>query len=1175
MSAPPRLPHFDELHLNDPLMLQAQRLGRIGYVISDARTGRVYWSETLFEYRRVSRREYFTRPEALEYIHPEDRPRYLALLDAAIRDRDSFTIEMRVVNEQGEVFFEEVVAQPQFDDAGNYTGVVGFVRDITDRKRGEIALRQQEETLRALFNGIGDAILFMRDKHIVDCNSAALDVFRCSRDQLVSKTPVDLSPEFQAGGQRSADLVERAVEPTKQGQRQFFEWRYARFDGTEFLAEVTVSAIVLDGEPYAFAVIRDISERKAAEAELRLAYDRFARIFDLSPVGLVIGDVGENPGSGTVLDLNEAALKLFRVTRAQVVGRTIQDLGLGANLEQVSEIRRQLDRYGVIRDLPLRLTRSDGREIQVDFSATMFELEHRRLTILMFRDVTQQRESERRVRELNDVLGARVRQLRAIADNLPVLICYQDSGGRIRFLNETAQSWLAVRETDALGKSAPEVLPKEYIEATRDLRRLRDDGRNRIETTVRFPDGKTRSTESIYVPDIDEHGVLQGFYSLAIDITDRKTAETALQGAYDKFASVFAVSPDAMIITMRGPDVGQGIIVDVNPAAQVLFGYDREELIGQPFTILGFDTDSLRAGRESLVRQGGIRDMQTTCRGKDGHLIHAEVNGSAFVLDGTYHSLVIVHDIGGRLAAEARIHELNETRDASLKLLRDIADNLPVTITYQDREGRVRFANKTAQEWLGKSEAELLGRTIPETMPQDYVDQVRPLRERMMRAEQNSSVGLRAETTLRWPDGVVRTIDVTNVYDRDADGKMVGHYALAVDISERRATEDQLRQAQKMEAVGKLTGGVAHDFNNLLAVILGNLELAQDHLKGRDEAIRRLLAPALRAAERGATLTRSLLAFARQQALSPSVLVVSGLLRDMTDLLRRTVPANIEIEFVGGAGLWKCEVDPGQLQNAVLNLVVNARDAMPDGGKVTIETGNVRFTDDYARSHSDVVPGQYVMVAVSDTGTGMDPEVAARAFEPFFTTKGPGEGTGLGLSMVYGFAKQSRGHVTIYSEVGHGTTVRLYLPRWHGAEEETATRKPTALRAAGNEIILVVEDDDDVRFVTVTMLTSLGYTVLEAISGRAALDMLRDRSDIALLVTDVVLSGDMNGRRVADAARERNPSLKVLFMSGYTENAIVHHGRLDPGVNFIQKPFGRQDLAAKVREVLDAAGDGS
>jgi signal transduction histidine kinase len=422
------------------------------------------------------------------------------------------------------------------------------------------------------------------------------------------------------------------------------------------------------------------------------------------------------------------------------------------------------------------------------------------------------------------------------------------------------------------------------------------------------------------------------------------------------------------------------------------------------------------------------------------------------------------------------------------------------------------------------------------------------------------------ERRIDYPDGKQRDVEIVYVPDVAADGTVEGYYSLVTDITERRATENQLRHAQRMEAIGKLTGGVAHDFNNLLGVISGNLELADDSI-GTEGELRRMIRTALRATERGATLTRSLLAYARQQPLMPQVVDVNGLVREMADLLRRTVPESIRIEVVADVGLWRCEADPGQLQNALLNLVVNARDAMPEGGRLTIESGNAKLDDDYAAVHAELEPGQYVMLAVSDTGIGMPPDVIARAFDPFFTTKEVGKGTGLGLSMVYGFAKQSRGHARIYSEVGQGTTVRLYLPRALDKAEPAAA--PTEIQPARGETVLLVEDNQDFRTLTFALLRSFGYEVLEAADAESALRILERHGEVALLLTDVVLPGAMNGKLLAEQASRVRPHLKVLYMSGYTENAILHHGRLDPGVHLLQKPFRKRDLAAKVRAALD------
>jgi PAS domain S-box-containing protein len=381
---------------------------------------------------------------------------------------------------------------------------------------------------------------------------------------------------------------------------------------------------------------------------------------------------------------------------------------------------------------------------------------------------------------------------------------------------------------------------------------------------------------------------------------------------------------------------------------------------------------------------------------------------------------------------------------------------------------------------------------------------------------------------------------------------------------------EAVRQLQKMEAVGQLTGGVAHDFNNLLQVIVGNLEIIRRAAGADSTRILRAVEVALDSARAGAAMTQRLLAFARRQPLDPKPIDVNVLVNGMSELIHRALGETIEIEVVLGAGLWRIEADANELERAILNLAVNARDAMPEGGKLTVETANCHVDDAYASLNPDSSPGQYVVISVTDTGTGMDADTMRQAFEPFFTTKPVGRGTGLGLSQVYGFVKQSGGHVKLYSELNVGTTVRMYLPRLQGAAAE-ASRAPVPLPAESGrqELVLVVEDDEKVRNLSVEMLRELGYQVLEAADGPKALQILEARDDIALLFTDVVLPGGMTGAQVAARAKASHPKLKVLFTTGYARNAIVHHGRLDAGVQLLTKPFTFADLAAKVRAVLD------
>lgn len=387
---------------------------------------------------------------------------------------------------------------------------------------------------------------------------------------------------------------------------------------------------------------------------------------------------------------------------------------------------------------------------------------------------------------------------------------------------------------------------------------------------------------------------------------------------------------------------------------------------------------------------------------------------------------------------------------------------------------------------------------------------------------------------------------------------------------ELRIKDEALRQSQKMEAVGQLTGGVAHDFNNLLQIIIGNLETLERTLPEGSGRLHRAVQSAMNGARRAASLTRRLLAFSRRQPLDPKPIDVNVLVTGMSELLHRSLGETIEIETVRAAGLWRVEVDANELEAAILNLAVNARDAMATGGRLTIETANSYIDEAYAAGQAEVTPGQYVAISISDTGEGMNPDTIARAFEPFFTTKPVGRGTGLGLSQVYGFVKQSGGHVKLYSEPGQGTTVRIYLPRWEGDLEAAEPQGDAPIpEGEREETILVVEDDDDVRAFSVESLRELGYRVVEAHDGAAALRLIERQPRIDLLFTDVVLPGGFTGAQVAAQARAMRPDLKVLFTTGYARNAIVHHGRLDKGVQLLTKPFSFKDLAAKVRDILD------
>ncbi len=518
----------------------------------------------------------------------------------------------------------------------------------------------------------------------------------------------------------------------------------------------------------------------------------------------------------------------------------------------------------------------------------------------------------------------------------------------------------------------------------------------------------------------------------------------------------------------------------------------------------------------------------------------------------------------GHQAARAALVESQATLRTNEARLRSILDTAPEALITIDQRGRIESFSRSAQSLFGYEEPEVLGKNVSLLMPSPYREEHDGYIERYLRTDEKKIIGIGRVVTARRKDGTSFPIELS------VGEAVINNHRLFTgfirDLTATQKIEQELRQAQKMEAVGQLTGGVAHDFNNLLTVILGNLEMLEARI--RDERQSELIKEARETAEHGARLTGQLLAFGRRQPLEPELTNVGALLEEMTPLLRRTLGEMIDVRSRTSQEVARVNVDRSQLQNAILNLAINARDAMPRGGSLTVAAENADIDSDYARVHAEVRPGRYVVLSVTDTGTGMRPDVRERAFEPFFTTKEVGAGSGLGLSMVYGFAKQSKGHVQLYSEVGHGTTVRIYLPRADDPDgAQSAPPRADLIRGSG-ETILVVEDDQRVRRLTVTRLRDLGYHVLEAANGPEALSLLPNHPEIALVFTDVVMPGGMTGTDLAREIQSKRPELKVLFTSGYAEPDLLQKGIARSGT-WLRKPYTTADLARTIRAVLE------
>ncbi|MGJ4887141.1 PAS domain S-box protein [Bradyrhizobium sp. HKCCYLRH3099] len=617
------------------------------------------------------------------------------------------------------------------------------------------------------------------------------------------------------------------------------------------------------------------------------------------------------------------------------------------------------------------------------------------------------------------------------------------------------------------------------------------------------------------------------------------------------FSAVVESSNDAIItLTLHGK------ITSWNRAAEQLFGYASDEALGNDIGLI-VPPDRRSEVDRILERIGGgekIEHHETVRRHKDGHQIEVSLSVSP-ILDAR----------GAVIGASKVARDITEAKRTRTALTRETEERRRIFETSQDlilianSYGQLMQVSPSARSILGYEPEEMVGRNASDFV---YPPELEVVRTQMRLCRRGQDVrDFEAQLLHKEGRGVVLN------WMASWSEPVQRHFFIGRDLTEKRAAEAQIRQAQKMEAVGQLTGGVAHDFNNILTVITGSIGIIADAVSDRPElaSVAKLIDDS---ADRGAELTRQLLAFARKQPLQPVDLDVNALMDETAALLRPTLGAQIEIVRILSTDPCTALADPNQLATAIVNLALNARDAMPEGGKLTFETANVVLDEDYANANNEVAVGDYVMLAVSDTGCGIPPAYLEKVFDPFFSTKGIGKGTGLGLSMVFGFVKQSGGHIKIYSEVGHGTSIKLYLPRSTSAPVAEAGQQVTDLRG-GDETILIVEDDPLVRQHVLAQVAALGYTTLAAANAAEALDVLERHPEIDLLFTDVIMPGSMNGRQLADAARARRPSLKTLFTSGYTENAIVHHGRLDANVLLLAKPYRKQELARMIRIALD------
>ncbi|MBS64309.1 PAS domain S-box protein [Salinisphaera sp.] len=802
-------------------------------------------------------------------------------------------------------------------------------------------------------------------------------------------------------------------------------------------------------------------------------------------------------------------------------------------------------------DVVCRLHTADGRRPWVRSLGVAQYNDYGRVIAVQgaFQDITSLQEARERAAKAD---RARIDILESIGDAFYAL----DHEWNFTYLNRKACALLGRSAGELLGHNLWAEFPETLGKA--------------IERQYRgaVAGQRTKRFQSYYAPrgkwlEISAYPIPEGLAVYLRDVTQQREYQQQLR----MIEAALARQNDTVIITeAAGANVSADPrVVYVNDAYERLTGRPKDEALGQRPWFLqrtGADPKQLARIRAALYRHAPIRcELRDQKQSGAAYWLELEVT-PLFDADGECtHYVAVQRDISRRKAQEAELRQARERFELISRAVNDVIWDWDLAT------GNVWW-NDAVTAVFGYARQELDGgrQSWQQCLhPEDRAQVAQSVAEVIA----SESVLWRGEYRFIKKDGQVASVVDRGFVIRDEAGRAIRMVGSMLDVSERIDMESRLREAQKLEAVGHLTGGVAHDFNNLLTVILGNAEVMAE--QADNAMLSQMAQMTVAAAQRGAELTSRLLAFARRQPLNPELTNVNGLIQAIQPLVERTLPADIELETVLDPQLGLTEIDASELDTALLNLAVNARDAIPEGGKLTIETANSMLDDHYAERHPEVEAGDYVMIGVTDTGSGMDTETLRRVFEPFFTTKAVGKGSGLGLSMVFGFTKQSGGHIKIYSEPGEGTCVKLYFPR--SLDTQRLDRQPAAKPPAqgGSEHILIAEDDDLVLAHLEGQLRSLGYRVTSTISGPAALSALEKHPDIDLLLTDIIMPGGMNGRQLADQAAARYPALKILFTSGYTENAIVHQGRLDPGVELLGKPYTRQELATKVRSVLDRA----
>jgi PAS domain S-box-containing protein len=1018
---------------------------------------------------------------------------------------------------------------------------VALEREVQEHRR-TIAARdhhaERERLFSAAVESSNDAIITMSlDGTITGWNSAAERLFgytaaETAGENITLIVPADRLSEVQ-------DTLRRI------GWGESIEHNETvrlRKDGS--LVEVSLSISPIKAPSGATIgiskVARDITDSNKTRLALRQQAEERRRIFETSQDLILVTD-----SKGILVQVSPSSEAILGYLPQEMVGRSALEFTYAGDIDRAhEEVRGER-----ARNFSSRCPHKDGRIVTLSWMGVWSEPVRRYFYI--GRDMTESQQAQETLRESEQLA-------RGIINSAIDAFVQADQRGVIRDWNPQAEAMFALSREAALGKNVFELM--EIQDGSWSLKAVLEEfllsgqeqvQRPRREIQIKRRDG-TELTAELSITALRTRDAFV-FNCFIRDITEQNRTQQTLRQQAEDLRRIFETSQD-LIMVMDS----RGSLVQISPSCETILGYPPSEMIGHTGTDF-IHPDHLENSRQEMraLRRGERPKLaDTRCVHKDGRTVWLSWLG-------VWSEPVKRFFFVGRDMTEPRLAQ--ETLRESEQMARGIIDTALDAFVQMDERGTISDWNSQAEKIFGWSRSEAIGAKLSELIiPEIHRSSHKSGLEHFLRTGAGPILGRRFEIEALRRDRREIKVELSVTELRRRDGFVFNGFMR--DLTDKIAAEDRIRQSEKMEAVGQLTGGVAHDFNNILTVITGTIEILADAVKGEPQlaAIARMIDEA---ASRGADLTQHLLAFARKQPLEPRETDVNTLIIETAKLLQRTLGEHVEIESVFEDEACLAIVDPNQLATAILNLALNARDAMPGGGKLIIETGSVVLDENYAKSHGDVRPGPYAMIAVSDTGAGIPAAILDKVFDPFFTSKSPGKGTGLGLSMVYGFVKQSAGHIKIYSEEGHGTTVRMYLPPATGAPVPIETAAPAPAVVGGHETILVVEDDKLVRDYVLTQLHSLGYVTLDAANAAEAMAIVNAAHEFDLLFTDVIMPG-LNGRQLADEMLKVRPALKVLFTSGYTENAIIHHGRLDEGVLLLAKPYRKSDMAIMIRKAL-------